>query len=712
MTFSKAFQLSSYCLLFSGFLSLFVTGTVGLVLALAYVLVVAWWARREIWGRNRPHQKPGEPMEPSGLDLTGGQQLLVVIVILACFVVDLSTISGFVPATVHLLVFISLLKIFGRKREREYLQLYLISFSFLLLASTFTMSIVFLVLLIVYIFFAILTFLLFESKKAYEESRSARFSLKGYAQAAALITLLIGLISGPIFVTIPRTSLGLFGSKQQGHLSGFSDKLNLGDMGKILKNSDIVMRVRVNTKVENLSPELKWRGVALDHYDGKAWSVGKRKRRAVLPDGQGRFLVAQNRRQNEFQVQQTFFLRPFTDVLFGVPQMLMIYRGGIPEGPIVRDDNDSFRLLGRREGLRRYVVVSDIVTRNEKLARRVEAEYPEEMKERYLQLTPIHPAIYSLTSELTRNQDNLVGKVLIIEGFLKNNYKYSLENVSARAEDPLYHFLFDGKAGHCEYFATAQAVMMRIVGVPSRIVNGFRIGEFNHWSEHFVVRQSDAHSWVEGYFPGAEWVEFDATPGGPGERPAYWLSLVGQLLDSVDLFWTEVVTFDRLKQIGFFRAAAFNVQSSWKRVSSLSYRLGSLRWFPWRESLENWKFSKWMVLGGVVMVALLAWIVYRSRRYVRFLWRQRVLKQKPWDIAPEYYSEMLDLLRRKGFVKRPSETPAEFARRVSGYLPGPFLGSITELYYRNRFGNLPLDRRELSQIYTSLKQLRQIRLAG
>ena len=711
MTFSKAFQLSSYSLLFSGLISLFVTGGVGPILAVGYLLVVAWKAKREIWGRNlRPLNRKG-PVESGGLDLTGGQQLILIILILTFFVVDLSAISGFVPATVHLLIFISLLKVFHSKREKDYLLLYFVSFSFLLLASTFTMSIVFLALLIVYVFFAILTFLLFETRRAYRENLSAHFSLKGYAQAAVVITVLISLASGPIFIVIPRFSLGLFGGKQKGqNLSGFSDTLNLGDIGKILQNPEIVMRVRVDTEVENLPPELKWRGIALDHYDGKGWSVGTRSRPLVLPDAQGRFLVARKRRQDEFQVRQTFFPRPFSNVIFGAPQMLMVFRGPHPRENIRRVDNDTFRLDAGREKLRWYTVISDIVTRNEKLARRPQGEYPGEVQERYLQLPRIHPEIQRLTHQLTGNQDNLVGKVLMIEGFLRDNYRYSLENLSSVDEDPLYDFLFVTKAGHCEYFATAQAVMMRVLGVPARIVNGFRRGEFNHWSEYFIVRQSDAHSWVEGYFPGIGWVEFDATPAGP-ERPAYGLGLLGQLVDAVDLFWTEVVTFDHFKQIGFFRSTASGIRSNWERVAALSYRLGGLRRFPWREYLRSGQFSIGVALGTAV-IALLAWLTYRSRRHFHFFWRRRILKQKAWDIAPEYYSEMLDLLRRKGFVKKLSETPAEFARRVSGSLPGSLLGSITELYYRNRFGSFPLDRKDLSQIYASLRELRRPLLRG
>ena len=724
MTFARAFQLSGYCLLFSGFLTLFATGGVGVVLAAGYMLTVGWWVKREIFGARRwlrirdGGQTPKlvsadgrasrDELSP-GLILKTWQQLILVMVILVGFVLDFLLISGFVVATVHLLVFISLLKVFSRKSERDYLLLYFISFSFLLLASTFAISIVFLALLIVYIFFCILTFILFESKKAYEENRSAHFSLKGYASVALVITTLIVLIAGPVFLVIPRTSLGLFGNKHHArNLSGFSDKVNLGDVGKIIQNNDIVMRVRLDTDVENLPLDFKWRGIALDHYSGKGWSNTGRTGRRIDSRGQGSFLVAQDRRYNEFQVQQAFLLKPFTNILFGAPEMLMIHKTAPPNDHIVEDANGSYRTLLKRGEFLRYTVVSDVMTRNEKLARRMDEGYPDEIRKRYLQLPSLHPSVSRLTNEITRSQNNLVGKALTIESFLKGNYDYSLENLSAVADDPLYDFLFLTKFGHCEYFATAQTVMMRILGIPARIVNGFKIGEFNDWSEYFVVRQLHAHSWAEGYFPGAGWVEFDSTPGSYGDPPIYWLRMVGQLLDAVDIFWTELITFDRLKQVGFFHSVASNLQESWDRVSTLSYRLGDLRGLGSWESLKPWLFSKLIVVIPVFITLGLAWTTYRFRRYFRFLWKQRVLKQEVQDIAPEYYFEMLDVLRRKGFVKKPSETPAEFADRVSADLPSPLLGRITDLYYLNRFGNLPLAPKDLSEIYISLKQLRHL----
>ena len=97
------------------------------------------------------------------------------------------------------------------------------------------------------------------------------------------------------------------------------------------------------------------------------------------------------------------------------------------------------------------------------------------------------------------------------------NFGYTLEMSRVAPADPLADFLFVRKQGHCEYFASSMAIMLRTLGIPSRVVNGFRTSEFNDVTGNYVVRASSAHSWVEAYFPGQGWVSFDPTPGGvPG----------------------------------------------------------------------------------------------------------------------------------------------------------------------------------------------------
>jgi len=694
MGFEKALKLSSYLLLLSGFIALFASEALGPIVTALYILtVVASWKTRII-------------------ELPNWVQLILFVFFIALFLVDALALSDFVSATVHLLVLVSLVKLFTRQTERDYLILYSVSFGFLLFASAYTISISFLATLVLYIFSSILTFILFESKKAYEENRTAHFSLSGYTKVAVVITALIILISMPIFIVIPRVSLGLF-RVDRGvdlHMSGFSDKVNLGDIGKILLNTSVVMRVKLDTKAENVPPDLKWRGIALDHYDGRSWLNTREGFRRISRDRRyGGILVSENRRDNEFLVQQTILLEPFSNVLFAAPQMVLLTGDDFPRSFVFKDGNDSIGIYRQGQGLFKYVVYSDLITREERLARPLEeTAIPEAYRRRYLQLPDLHPGIPRLAQEVTQTQRNPLEKALAIEYFLRENYGYSLENQSASAEDPLYDFLLETKVGHCEYFATAQAIMMRTVGIPARVVNGFHLGELNEFNDYFIVRQSDAHSWVEGYFPGPGWVEFDSTPSGNSVRPRVALArLFGQFLDAVDMFWTEIVTFNRVKQIGFLRSLSYKIRSTLTKMSQISLELDEFAQLKWLDNLKNWDSSTvlYIVLGCLVVAAL--WISHRYRRYVRVLWKQWFSHQASSKIAPEYYLEMLDLLRRKGLVKRPAETPDEFVERIQVDLNSLEPALITQLYYRNRFGHFPLGSTDLSQLYGWLKELRR-----
>ncbi len=685
MSFEKSFRLASYALLLTGFLTLLGAdgaGPLAAVLYLAAVLVSWSWPER---------------------DLTGMRQAIVFVLSLAVFALDAWFVSGFVSATVHLLMLISLVKLFARKRDRDYLLLYFISFAYVLVASTFTMSVVFLMCALAYLFFAILALTLFESKRAFDENRTVSFLLRGYLSTATFITILVVLVSIPIFLVIPRGTLGVLRAPNQTalQLSGFSKNVSLGDMGEILINTSVVMRIKVDTPPENLPFDLKWRGVAFDRYDGKGWARTRAVRRIRRNNQYRGFLVAHDsRRQEEFLVRQTIYQEPFTNVIFGVPEIILI-SGGTGRSFVLKDGNDSFS-TGSSQPVK-YTVFSDLITRRERLARPLQGEYAKDVRQYYLQLPALHPEISRLASELTGRETNPVAKAFTLERFLKDTYEYSLENRSSLAQDPLYDFLFVTKAGHCEYFATAQAVMMRTLGIPARVINGFRRGNFNRWSEHFIVRQSDAHSWVEGYFPGMGWVEFDSTPVSPGSDPFLLTWTAGQFLDAIEVFWTDVVTFDHLKQYGFFQALGEEFRETWSRISEERLELGQAIQY-WRGQLSSGSLLFLVALLAAASGATLLARNYRS--YLGLIWKQRVLRHEDWELAPHYYLELLKILARRGFSKGASETPGEFAKRIRQEVGSSIPDHLTELYYRNRFGNHPLESNEIAMIYSSLRRLR------
>ena len=171
----------------------------------------------------------------------------------------------------------------------------------------------------------------------------------------------------------------------------------------------------------------------------------------------------------------------------------------------------------------------------------------------------------ALTDELRRRSPDPADYARALERELQTR-RYTLEMEQAeKGENVLDSFLFEWRAGHCEYFATAMTMMLRQQGIPARIVNGFLGADYNSVGEYWAVRQNYAHSWVEAYFPGRGWVMFDPTPGGPTVKmpgASIW-STLQMGLDTARLAWFRwVVEYDFEKQASILRDAFTQTQSS------------------------------------------------------------------------------------------------------------------------------------------------------
>jgi len=181
-----------------------------------------------------------------------------------------------------------------------------------------------------------------------------------------------------------------------------------------------------------------------------------------------------------------------------------------------------------------------------------------------LQLPEEDPRIGRLARELTRDQLTAFEKARALERHLRGNYSYSLElRGRPNSRDPLAMFLFEARRGHCEYFASAMAVMLRELGIPARLVNGFRIGEYNDIGNDWTVRQYDAHSWVEAWVSPLGWHEFDPTPPDPRRTRPALARIFANIADALDLWWWEqVVNYDFWKQyqlVGTLRTMVFGL---------------------------------------------------------------------------------------------------------------------------------------------------------
>jgi hypothetical protein len=306
------------------------------------------------------------------------------------------------------------------------------------------------------------------------------------------------------------------------------------------------------------------------------------------------------------------------------------------------------------------------------------------LREEYLHLPKVDPRIGHLAIEWTLGERDIEAKAAAIERHLKNDFSYSLTLLDRNVEDPLAHFLFERRAGHCEYFASSMAVMLRTIGIPSRVVTGFQSGIFNPISGWQVIRASDAHSWVEAYVPNRGWTTFDPTPPDPNAAQETLWSKLALYIDAAETFWREwVLNYDLEHQL----VLATRMQETSR----------SAHWFdtiPGQITAAKDAAGAFLksygapVAGGMVAIALL--IIYGPAAHKAWTMRQRMKRVQRGMVeqsdASLLYSRMLRNLERRGFEKPAWLTAGEFARLVPDPEISPIVEDVTLLYNDLRFG--------------------------
>jgi protein-glutamine gamma-glutamyltransferase len=360
-----------------------------------------------------------------------------------------------------------------------------------------------------------------------------------------------------------------------------------------------------------------------------------------------------------------------------------------------------------------YEGMSQIRTVPPQNLRETSADYPEEIRATYLQLPDLDPRIMQLARQITARAPAPYDKAAEIERYLRTQFRYTLDLRDMNQPDPLAYFLFVKRAGHCEYFASAMTVMLRALGIPARYVTGFLPGEYNDVGKDFIIRGSDAHSWVEVYFPGYGWITFDPTPPGDAKRSGV-LDRLGLYWDWFQLHWNEwVINYDFSHQLTLAR----NLHSSsrqWSESLSQSYEVKRRAIIDFiKASQSRLANSPYSLPGSLVFLVLLL-IYFRGRAmggFVAIRWSLRAHRagELSADLAAFQYRQMLRLLERRGWRKSSAQTPLEFAASI----PVPeFAGparELTSLYQSARFGAQPADARRVSSLLRAIQDLRRTR---
>ncbi|MDZ4696008.1 MAG: DUF3488 and transglutaminase-like domain-containing protein, partial [Deltaproteobacteria bacterium] len=628
MRFRGAHKLTSYLMVASALVTLMATpvatlATYGVVFAL---LALSW--------QSEPEYRTGRFVERFDNVLKIGA---IGTLIYAAYLIYRSFPEPDLSPLLDFILYMIVYKLFSRRSNRDYLQLYILSFLIVLGSAWLAQSALFAFGFVMFVVTSIWALILFHLRREIEDNYLIKHNQPSAAQrvtiarvldsrrvvgrsffsvtALAAVAVLMG--SATVFTVAPRIGIGFLtgGLRRGNNVVGFSDEVKLGRHGVISDENQVVaLRARVarieemsdETARENVVSALYFRGTVYDVYRDGQWvrsyrrqlktqlSRGAMGRSSLVftrgpehePDSHPRLAEMKNTIHQEIQL--VGIRQP---VAFALDQPVAYEFAPPAVGSFVSIDLEArwsgetalrmMRLL--RLGVyapvpnfagASYVAYSrDTLSDTPMLPPISRAELPESLFETYLAVPPtLTPRVRELAKTITRKAKTDEEKARAVFFWLRKNKKYTVDlKRDESVPDPLEDFLFVQSAGHCEYFASAAAILLRLVDVPTRYVNGFLGGEWNPLTGYITVRDNRAHSWVEVYYEEKGWTRLDTTP--PVGRSGN-MSRVRQLIDSVELWWGAwVLEYDASRQVHLARQVRGSV--NFRSGSSLSWKTPS-----------------------------------------------------------------------------------------------------------------------------------------
>jgi protein-glutamine gamma-glutamyltransferase len=518
-----------------------------------------------------------------------------------------------------------------------------------------------------------------------------------------LLSLPIFVFTALLFVLFPRVGLSLLllNHSRPERMVGFSDKVDLGGVGKLRTDPTIVLRVEVPNLPAEPPPRLALylKGTAFDRYDGSSWSRSQPPSRTPAEQRGHSVRLLRYPEPNDRKLRidlepidpQVVFL-PIDAVAMTLVTPVNAAPALVPELFSAPEGGITYRSPDER-GLRYEVSLAG--TKEDFSGRALGAEAA-----RYLALPSNLPLrIHELAREWTRGVTDATEQARLIESRLRHDYRYDLDSPSGATKNPLDHFLFVSKRGHCEFYSTAMAVLLRSLGVPTRNATGFIGGSYNRFAHNYAVRQGDAHSWVEVYLPTRGWTRFDPTPPASSAPRSEIHGMFASMRDIVEALgqrWNHnVVNYDLKQQIGLLRSA----RSQYRDLLAKTGFVGRALSTPRSTLLAV------LALGVAIFAARYA----LKRRHTSKRPRTSASSQEmaARRIVELYRALELALIARG--VPRPSGTPplkhAETLVGI-GHPIAPEVVLLTRQYQRVRFGGEPLDdsmRRDFSERVRAIK---------
>jgi transglutaminase-like putative cysteine protease len=560
-------------------------------------------------------------------------------------------------------------------------RLYALSFALLLASTAYRPGVIFALAFVAYVILATVALMVGHLSRQAHNHRLRDISVqRPFMMATVGLSGVTLAMSAVVFLTFPRFQRNWVGrgNTLATSIAGFADEVSLGTHGsRIVGNPQIVLRVEFPDGRPTDLNGLHWRGRSYDRFDGVRWSRSRRLPPSLAPTSWyvdrwgGAGYLAQKIYGAPLDVRVLFALHPVVDIE--------------PHSSIqpIFDNAGDFVYWGRVSPS--YTAISPR-RRPAPDSLRTSARGYTPSRRHFLQLPELPERMQALADSLTAGLDNRYDRVRAIESWFHNEFAYTLDLPATAREATLEYFLFQRRAGHCEYFSTAMVMLLRMEGIPAREVNGFLGGEWSDFGQYLAVTQNQAHAWVEVWFPDFGWVPFDPTPGGgSGEALATaWFWPGRFLLDGLQHRWSKwVLDYNVESQWNFFRRLGDFFSREEEVLEGTSGSVSNRDWSP-----------LWLTL--LIFAGLSGAVLFARNRTA-------------YPAETRIYLGLREACRRAWKVRARSLTPASILDKLrrEGSGAAPHAAELIRLYQETRFGGRELTPERRKVMASSLSLARR-----
>jgi len=611
--------------------------------------------------------------------------LLVARALVHVFIVEDDVVVPVVDLLFLLLVAESLRSLDTRNDVR----LYSLSFALLLASTAYRPGLLFLLAFVAYIVFATVALIVGHLRR--EATRHGISDIpvaRSFLIGASGLSMVILAVAVGVFLVFPRVTRGWAGRGETmaTSIAGFSDEVALGSHGaRIYGNPQIVLRVEFPAGPPENLQTLHWRGRSFDRFDGFRWSRSSRLPPSRPPP------VWYDRWGTESITQRIYSAPLDSRVLFALHPLLDV----ASESGIQPTSNNAGDHLYWGFGPPHYTARSLDGRPGADELRNARGNYVP-ARSFYTQLPPLSPQVQALADSLLAHLPTDFDRAVALETWFREEFRYTLDLPATAREATLENFLLNRRAGHCEYFSTAMAILLRTQGIATREVNGFAGGTWSEFGDYLAVTQNQAHAWVEVWFPTYGWVPFDPTPPGRGEVSGLtsWFWPGRFLFDAVQHRWNKwVLDYSFQSQFMLFERSRETVSRA------LSPREA--------DEGDSGEATRWEALLAALILALVVAAMVRRSGPARNLPEES-----------RTYVRLRDTLRRAGAPRAALHSPQSLVSYLQdlGHPVAPGVHQVVERYLRARFSGLPprlgqerAHRETLQEVLRGLKQRPLIR---